>query len=181
LSGNKTHRKTKELIIYLAGKLAVKDNYGGTLLNKALYFIDNVSYLKTGLPVSELTYIKQEFGPTPAPSLFLSIRDQLVLNGEAEIAEVEYFGRIQKKLVAKREADLKFFTAAEIALVDSILFSVQDWTGIQASDISHKFPAWQAAENKEPLPFFTFLLSAKDPSEEDIKWALSQIDGISDP
>lgn len=177
--GNNQYKKTKELIIYIASKLSSHDNYGGTVLNKALYFVDNISYLKTASPVSKLTYIKQDFGPTPEPSLFLSLREELINAGEAEMVEVEYFGRIQKKLMPKRNADLTHFTAVEVELVDSIVLMLKDWNGTQASEISHQFPAWQAAKNKESLPYFTFLLSSKEPSPSDVEWALTQLDGVS--
>jgi hypothetical protein len=170
-----SHQKTKELILYVANKLPAKANYGSTLLNKALYFIDNIAYLKTGNPISEFKYVKQQHGPTPEPVMFLSIKEQLEVSGELEIIEAEYFGRIQKRFIAKRAPSVDVFTAAQIAIMDDVLSSIGDWNGSEASDFSHQFPAWQVAEDKEELPFFTFLLTSSPPREEDIAWAKSEI------
>ncbi len=173
--GSNSHKKTKELILYVAEKLSAKANFGSTLLNKALYFIDNIAYLKTGAPISELTYVKQQHGPTPEPSVFLAIREELENSGELEIMEAEYFGRVQKRFIAKRPSQVEVFTAPQIAIMDGVLSDIGDWSGSTASEFSHQFPAWQAAQNMEELPFFTFLLTSTPPSEEDVAWAKSEI------
>lgn len=176
--GSTSSSKTKELIIYVAGKLAQEKTYGATLLAKALYFIDNINYLQTGSPISDLKYVKQEFGPTPEPSQFLSLRDDLVRTGAMEIEIGEYFGRPQKRLLPKRTSELKYFQGTEIALIDNVLHNIRDLNASEASELTHKFPAWEVANNKEALPLYTFLISCKEPSQEDIDWAHSKLDGI---
>jgi hypothetical protein len=144
-------------------------------LNKALYFIDNISYLKTGKAISDFKYVKQAYGPTPEPSMLLSIRDQLVASGDIDVSESEFFGRIQKRLVAKRQPTVSFFSVEEIIIIDDVVASIQHLNGSEISDISHQFPAWKAAADREELPFFTFLLSSKPPMETDIEWAKTEI------
>lgn len=178
---SKQYLKTKELILYVASKLDSKDNFGGTLLNKALYFIDNVNYLRTGKPISEFTYVKQEFGPTPEPSQWLSIRQSLLDSGAAILKEQNYFGRLQKRLIATRIADISHFTSEEVDLINGIISSIEDWTAVQVGEYSHKYLAWVAANDKERLPFFTFLLSSKPPVESDIEWAKSELKGVHNP
>lgn len=172
------HARTSELILYIATKLCSKPNYGSTLLNKALYFIDNIQYLKTGKPISDFTYVAQEFGPTPEPSQFLQVKQQLLDGGHAEMQEIEYYGRIQKRLLAKRDANLKDFSGEEIELVDNIISTIEDWDATHASEITHKYPAWQAASDREKLPFYTFLITKKAPSEEDIAWAKGELSRV---
>lgn len=173
--GVKKYHKTKELILYIASRFELKVNYGSTLLNKCLYFIDNVSYLKARKPVSDLTYVKQTHGPTPEPGLLLSLRDALVSADDLEIREVEFFGRVQKRWIAKRKPNMEKFSKEEILLIDNIIANVEDLTGSQVSEFSHQFPAWQAAVDREELPFYTFLLSSKNPSANDIDWAKAAI------
>lgn len=181
VQGSEQYLKTKELILYVANKLESKDNYGGTLLNKALYFIDNVNYLRTGKPISDFTYVKQEFGPTPEPNKWLSVRQSLLDSGAAILKEQNYFGRLQKRLIATRIADISHFTSEEIDLINGIISSIGDWTAVQVSEYSHTYPAWVAASDKERLPFFTFLLSSKPPMESDIEWAKSELKGVHNP
>lgn len=178
VSGSQQYRKTRELILYVASKLSQKENYGGTLLNKALYFIDNVNYLKTGKSVSHFTYVKQDFGPTPEPAQWLQMREGLLDSKDAIMIEQDYFGRVQKRLIATREADISHFSSEEIDLINKIILSIGDWTAVQVSEFSHKYPAWQAADDKERLPLFTFLISSKMPSEKDIEWAKSELKSV---
>ena len=168
-------KKTIELVVYIASKLNDKPNYGSTLLGKALYFIDSVNYLKTGKPITELTYIKQEKGPTPNPNKFLSIRDALVANGDLEKIEMDYFGRTQQKFIAKREPNINVFTKEEIFLIDGVLESICDHNATEISELSHLFLAWNIAENKEELPFHSFLLDIEDPTDKDLEWANKEI------
>lgn len=172
------YQKTRELILYVAGKLCVKPNYGSTILNKALYFIDNVHYLRTGQPISEFHYEAHNFGPTPSPTQFLYIKQILIDSGDAEVQEIEYFGRVQKRLMAKRKANLNDFSGEEIEVIDSILATIEDWKATQASDLTHLYPAWQAAKNRELMPFYTFLISCKQPSEEEISWAKLELERV---
>jgi len=178
LSSHIDYTKTKELIVLLAFRLGKKSNYGATLLNKALYFVDNIYYLKKGAPISELRYVKQEFGPTPDPALFLVLKDQLLDSNDLSLVESEFFGRIQKKLMANREPAWNLFSADEIAQIDEVVADIADLNGSEVSEFSHQFPAWQAAADREPLPFYTFLLSFKTPSDSDISWAMNEIKNV---
>jgi hypothetical protein len=177
-SKNKDYAKTKELMIFLAFRLGEKSNYGATLLNKALYFVDNMHYLKTGSPVSSFTYIKQEFGPTPEPALFLSLKDELIASNDMSLVENDFFGRVQKKLIANREPNWSLFTPDEVSKIDEVITEIADLNGSEVSELSHQFPAWQAAADREELPFYTFLLSFKTPSDSDIAWAMNEIKNV---
>lgn len=167
--------KTRELLVYIANQLQDKPNYGSTLLNKAFYFIDSVSYLKTKKPISSFSYEKQKNGPTPKPSQFLGLRNQLCESGDVMIVEKERFGFTQKKLIAKRPSDNSYFSTDEIVLIDEVLQNISDISATDISEFSHQFMAWKYAGDREALPFFTYLLTNKTASENDRIWALSKI------
>ncbi len=167
--------KTKELLVYVAHKLSSNEKFGAIMFNKALYFIDNVSYLKRGKPISSFKYVKQKLGPTPEPSTFLTLRNELIQSGTLLNQESVFFGRIQQKLVASREPIYDFFDKEEIILIDEIISEVSKYNGTEISDITHQYPSWQVAMPREELPYYTFLLSSKSPSEEDISWAKSEM------
>jgi hypothetical protein len=131
--------------------------------------------MKLGQSITFFKYIKQNFGPTPDPAQFLKVRDQLVNAGDVEVFEIEYFGRLQKKVIAKRQPDVSVFSVEEIVIVDDVLSQIEHTSGTEISDLSHQFPAWKVADDKEELPFFTFLLSSKLPSQEDILWAKQEL------
>jgi hypothetical protein len=167
--------KTEQLILHVCKRLESHDNFGSTLLNKILYYSDNYNYVITGNPISELTYVRQKRGATPKPATFLSIRDSLIDEGKAELIEVDYFGKMQKRLVARSEPDLSVFDPKEIALIDGVIDNFRDVNAKTISKISHEELSWKVAEPMEDLPFYTYLLSAEEPTEEEVNWAKEQI------
>lgn len=167
--------KTQELFIYIIYKLKEKPNFGSTVLNKALYFIDCESYFKTGKPVSSFAYIKQKFGPTPSPKQFLILRDKLVQSGQIDIVKTERFGRVQSRYVPNRRPVVILFTREEMSLIDEVLETICDTSATKISDLSHQLIAWKFARSSEELPFFTYLLTSKPINEDDTQWAESSI------
>ncbi len=172
-------QKTKELFIYIAERLKDEPSYGATLLNKAFYFIDNLSYLNFKKPVSGLKYVKQDFGPTPKPSDFFSLRDELVDNEELEVMRSDFFGRVQTKYIPKRSVNTELFTKDEILLIDQVLAKLSGYNATGISNYSHTFLAWKLASNMEELPFYSFILTSKTPDESDILWAKNKIKSFS--
>lgn len=167
--------KDEELLLYVTSKLKDCPNFGSILLNKILYYIDNIHYLKHGKPISSFSYVKQEMGPTPAPAIFMPLRERLIKAGKLEMEEIERFGKIQKRLVAKKEYDISLFTSLEIELIDMVIDDCKDFTASKISDISHKELAWQLAKPFETLPFNTYLLTQSEIEEDDINWATDRI------
>lgn len=167
--------KTRELLLYVADRLKDVPNYGATLLNKVLYFIDHTNYLVNKRPISNLNYVKQDFGPTPMPSQFLPLKKSLIDSDEMAEIKSDFFGLVQKKCLPKRKANIDHFDKDEIILIDRVIAVVATHNASSISEISHRFLAWKLAENMEELPLHTFLLTSKAPSENDIAWAKSEI------
>jgi hypothetical protein len=163
--------KTKELIKYIAFKLKDKPNYGSTLLNKALYFIDAMNHVEKGDTITGLDYIKQDWGQTPKPQEFLPIRDALYISGEIEKIENIYFGQKQIKYISKEKPKMSDFNIEEIQLIDDILETLSPYNAKNISDFSHSLISWKFAKDKEELPFYTFLLTRKEPDSNDYNWA----------
>lgn len=78
----------------------------------------------------------------------------------------------------RRAANLSDFKAEEVSLIDQVVVDISGLSATQVSDISHKFPAWQVAQDKEPLPLYTFLITSRVPTEDDIKQAQSQLNDV---
>ncbi|MEM8898188.1 MAG: type II toxin-antitoxin system antitoxin SocA domain-containing protein, partial [Bacteroidota bacterium] len=103
--------KSKELILYISGRLLDDNTLGATKLNKLLYYIDNISFAELGNQVTNFTYIKQNQGPTPSPAEFLPLRDNMLAAGELGISSVLNFtGYYTQKPVANRFADITLFS-----------------------------------------------------------------------
>jgi hypothetical protein len=170
-----TPDKTKELILFIADFLKNQPTYGATLLNKALYFIDNLAYIKLGKPVSTLEYVKQRYGPTPKPSQFLAIKSEMINDGELEEKKSDWFGKVQIKCFGTREADITVFEKEEIVLINKVLDTLSGYNASAISNFSHGLMAWSLASMMEDLPLNTSLLSSKPPTEKSIQWAREKI------
>lgn len=165
--------KTENLLLHICEQLKGEDTFGSVVLNKVLYYIDNISYLKTGKPISEFTYIKQDMGPTPSPRQFLSLRDKLIAEGRFTILEENCFGKTKKRPVSLQYPDLDSFSGEEMHLIDSVVNAFKKVNGTDASNFSHEEICWQIARPMEELPFHTYLLTKEPLNESDIEWATS--------
>lgn len=174
MTNNKNY-KNEDLLLYIISKLEDCPNNGAVLLNKILYYIDSIHYLKYGRPVSSFAYIKQENGPTPAPADFMPLRERLIKDGHIEMQEKEHLGYIQKKLTAKKQFDISYFGADELALIDMVIEDCKPFTASKISHYSHQEMAWKLASKFEELPLYTFLLSQSEIEEDDVKWARETI------
>lgn len=166
--------KTKNLVLYICEKLKDEDTFGSTVLNKVLYYIDSVQYLKTGSPISKFGYIRQKNGPTPKPAQFLRLRDELINEGRMGIEDKESFGYIQKRPVAITRASREVFSGEEMSIIDQIIEAFKDVNATIASYVSHHQMAWQSARNMEELPLYTYLITRAELTEEDIAWGNSK-------
>lgn len=167
--------KNEELLLYVTSKLKDCPNFGSVLLNKVLYYIDNIHYLKHGTPVSSFSYIKQELGPTPDPHVFLLVREKMIKEGKLCVENVEKYGKIQKRLVAMKNPRIEMFSPSEIELIDMVIGDCRDFTASQISNFSHREMAWKLATLFEELPLFTYLLTQSEITEDDITWGRDKI------
>ena len=144
-------KKFKSLVHYVCWKCQDPTKLGATKLNKVLWFADVESFVAAGQPLTGAKYVKQQFGPVPAPIL-PTLR---ALEHEAKIAirEVEYFGRPKREFFALEKPDLTMFTADEISLVDQIIEIICDHhTAGSISEATHD-AIWQIAAIGEEIPY----------------------------
>ncbi len=168
--------RTENLMLYICDKLKNEETFGSIVFNKVLYYIDNISYLDRGVKISDFDYIKQGNGPTPEPSQFLGVRDNLQMSGMLKIEQRPYWGKIKKVPVNRVEPDMSKFSSEEIEIINRVIEMLRETNGSDASFITHKEMSWQVSNNYEKLPLFTFLLSHEIVTESDVQWANGVLD-----
>ena len=171
--------KAENLILYVCRQMDDCPETGAIVLNKVLYYIDHLHYLRYGKKLTGFAYIKQRFGPTPKPSEFLPIRQALIDSDRLEEKTVDYFGRAQKRLYAKERADLSLFTQDEVALIGEIVNSLSGINGKLVSEITHDELSWKLADLMEELPDYAYLLTEAQLEQSDLDWAKKVINGYS--
>jgi antitoxin SocA-like protein len=147
--------KLKELILYIADRME-RDRHvgrGRIKLAKLLWRADFSAFWNLGAPITEARYHADRYGPSPV--------DELLVTRDLETA-----GRFewrndwdrQQIPVALDTADLKVFTAEQIALVDDQIDQYRHVTGTVMVNEAHEFPGWklawrEGAGMRSPVPF----------------------------
>jgi len=171
--------KTANLILYIAEKLQKSTSYGSVILNKALYYIDNLHYLKYGKPVSNFIYVKQDMGPIPKPQLFMSLRQEMIEENWASLIEQDTFGRPQIKLLPKIASDINCFSSEEKETINKICHELKNESATKISEYSHTELGWIFAKQNEEIPFYAFLLTNDtNITEDDYLWAETIASGL---
>ncbi len=162
--------RLKELILYVAQKCADDPTFGATKLNKILYFSDFISYEKYGSPITGVAYMKLDHGP--APKALVPVRKEMERDGDIAVVETPYCGKIQKRILAKREAKLDSFSARDIAMVDHVIDCLGKASAAMVSHLSHNI-AWKIAGLKGEIPYESVFLSDREPTDADSAWAIT--------
>jgi transcriptional regulator with XRE-family HTH domain len=145
-------RKLRDVLLYLTEKIGAKPNVGETVIYKLLYFIDFDFYEKTGQSITGLTYVKNNFGPTPV-SAFRDIVDKMEKDGEIAIVKTKYFSHDQKKYLPIKRADLGSLGAKELEHINWEIERLSDKTAAELTKFSHYDTPWVVAEMGKPLGY----------------------------
>src|SRR5688572_20719329 len=111
--------KMKELVVYVAARLAGDPHNGTIKRNKVLAFADFGHYAKHGQSITGAEYVKQPYGP--APRGIRQLEHEMAESGDVANVVIGYGPKTQKMLFPSREPELDGFTGAEIASVESAL------------------------------------------------------------
>jgi hypothetical protein len=166
----KQHRKLAELILYISDRHEMDESYGSTRLAKTLFYADFLFYAKHRRSITGERYIRRPNGPMP--DSMLNVRERMVQEQELVVKVRDHLGYPQKRPIAIRQPDLSVFSGEEIAMVDYVLSLLEGKSATEVSDLSHRFEAWQLAEDGEEIPYFTALLSEGEPTPDD--WELAR-------
>jgi transcriptional regulator with XRE-family HTH domain len=159
--------KFKEVLKYVLKKVGGKPNVGMTVLYKLLYFIDFDYYEKYEDQLMGLTYLKNQYGPTPL--LFENLIDEMVESGEVEKVKSKfYLYPLTKYLINPAvEPDLSILNGQEKDHIDWELGRLSDLTATALSELSHKDVPWMTAENGKPLSYESVFYRTADTSVRD--------------
>jgi len=162
--------KLKELILMLAHQSEGDPNFGAVKLNKELFYCDFLAYLHLGKSITGQQYIALERGP--APKYKTTIVHEMEQAGDLAVRKHEAFGDVQDRAFALREPNLEKFSKDEINLIHYVLRNCHQKTGKDLSIMSHKFIGWRLAHEKEEIPYSVALSGTREPTLDEIKWAL---------
>lgn len=161
-SGANSDEKLAELMLYVADKCLPDECYGATKLNKILYYADFLSYLERGSSITGAEYMGLPKGPVPRR--LVAVRQRLLESRDVAMREEPYRGKVQKRLIPLRTANLSGFSSWDIALVDHIIGLFWGKTATVVSILSHD-RIWRiAGTEKAGIPYQAAYIS-DDPAD----------------
>jgi transcriptional regulator with XRE-family HTH domain len=159
--------KFKQVLKYVLKKVGGKPNVGMTVLYKLLYFIDFDYYEKYEEQLMGLTYLKNQYGPTPL--LFEKLIDEMVKKGEVEQVKSKFYLYPQTKYLINPqvEPDLSILNGREKEHIDWELSRLSDLTAADLSERSHKDVPWITAVNGKPIDYESVFYRTAETSVRD--------------
>lgn len=145
--------KFRELLLYIAERSEADPKFGGTKLNKIMFYADFLAYRDLGKAITGVRYQKLPFGPAAVP--LLPALQEMEAQGELVVRHKFIGPYKQNKPIALRPPNLTDFSADEIALVDAVISYLWDFGASGVSDLSHEVVGWQVAAEREDIPYST--------------------------
>ncbi len=156
----------------IAATNAIKEYPNSNRVNSIYFALGNFEYTqkrykeaidyyeKTGQSITGMTYLKNHFGPTPAPS-FAEIVKKMSTSGDLEVVKTKYFSYDQKKYLPLKKPNLETLSAKELDHINWEIDRLSDKTAKELSEFSHYDAPWAAADPGKPIDYqFVFYRGA---------------------
>lgn len=163
--------KLRELVLHIARRSERDVCFGATKLNKLLFFADFLAYLRLGRSITGQEYQKLDNGP--APRKLKPLLKEMERGKAIAIQRVDFHGREQQRTIALRDPLYGKFSKEELLLVDDVIQSFWNLRADEISALSHGFVGWQAAHDRETIPYRMALIGSRQPTDEERRYGLS--------
>jgi len=163
-------RKLTELVVLLASRSQSDPLFGSVKLNKLLFYCDFLAYAALGKPITGQQY----FALANGPALKRKTTLWHTMEKKKDIAvrrEDTRFNTQRETTLALRNPDVTVFSSPELDLIYRVLVNCKDMDGNDLSELSHRFPGWELAREKEPIPYTVALIGGRPPSHAEVKIA----------
>ena len=165
-------RRLAEMVLFVAERCQSDSKFGATKLNKILFFADAMSFIQRGKPIIGCEFMK--LGQGPVPRRLVPVRENLINAGRAVVQKKTLVpGREQHRLIPLDQPKLDAFTPDDIKFLDEVIGLLCDRSAAEVSELSHRVPAWEIAEDKETIPLEAAFIQSVDHTDSDVSLALS--------
>jgi hypothetical protein len=167
----KSDNRLYELVVLLASRSKDDPKFGSIKLNKLLFYCDFLAYMLLGQPITGQEY----FALPNGPALRYKARFWNRLEKQRSIAvrkEPTFFDSDREITLALREPNVKLFTPDQLDLIYRVLDMCRAKDGTELSELTHRFPGWKLAREKEVIPYSIALIGGRKPTPEEIAYGL---------
>jgi len=106
----------------------------------------------------------------PVPIQLLAMAKEIEQADEGYFIVRPYFNLKQRRLVAKRPANRRRFSAEELDLINDVIKNLESSNATDVSNLSHqRSRAWQIADEGEIIPYTAVFLSTRKATPSDIQ------------
>lgn len=168
--------KFKRLVHYICWKSENYPSLGAIKLNKVLLYAEREHFVKFGVPITGVVFVKRQFGP--APPAVVSVLNELQDDRAIIIRDRVEYGKPKRDFVNITEPELTGFTLAELSIVDRVMTDVcLRHTARSISNKTHD-AVWEMAHMGEEIPLYTVFGVQGEVDEADFAWANSVVDRL---
>lgn len=153
-------------VAYLTERSRNDDHFGFTKLVKMLYYADCAAYLRTGRPITGVSYIHMPNGPYPDDwqAILKRLEDEKAIKILKEYAPKGYWSR---RPVAGGSAVMDALTEREQQFLDEQLRRFTDFSAVEIEEYSHDELAWGATAQGEMMPYELSGIRRPGPPDEE--------------
>lgn len=144
--------KLAAAVAYLTERSRHDGHFGFAKLVKLLYYADCTAYIRTGQPITGVTYVHMPHGPYPDdwPAMLKRLEAEQAIKVLKEYAPKGYWTR---RPAAGDGAAAAALTEKERSFLDEQLRQFADFSAIQIEEYSHDELAWGATTQGEVMPY----------------------------
>jgi len=152
-------------------------------LAKLLYYADKEHLLAYGRPVTGDRYIKMDFGPVPSCGYNLMKHDDRA-SVEDQVLFDRYLSVLDNDIILKAPPDPRYLSETDREVLDHVVASYGRLTPALLSKLSHREPAWKAAEMNREMDYRLFFAGNGDTKDvqqlveddQELKDALAEVE-----
>lgn len=163
----------RELVLYISRAQRDDMTFGRVKLAKLLYYSDNEAFVRLGEPITGANYQKLPEGP--AAREFVPLREEMLLNGDAEEVRFVWPSGLVSLRLQGRDPDESVFTAEQLKVIDSVVDRFTGVSGTAISKASHEEIGWRVAADSGTIPYQAYFLApALTDAQREIALRLAQ-------
>lgn len=158
--------KLAAAIAYLTERSQNDDHFGFAKLVKLLYYADCAAYIRTGHPITGVTYVHMPHGPYPDDwqAILQRLEDEKAVKTLKEYVPKGYWRR---RPVAGGSAAMAALTEKEQQFLDEQLRRFTDFSAVEIEEYSHDELAWDATAQGEVMPYELSGIRRPGPPDEE--------------
>ena len=158
--------KLAAAVAYLTERSQNDNHFGFAKLVMLLYYADCAAYMRTGQPITGVTYVHMPHGPYPDdwPGIVQRLEDERAIKILKEYVPKGYWHR---RPVAGGSAAMAALDEKEQGFLDEQLRKFADFSAVQIEEYSHDDLAWHVAKQGEVVPYELCGIRRPGPPDEE--------------